>query len=92
MVNPYLAATLTHDSSKAPFAKNLKFAENSVRLPPPEGIGFTSTGLGEYKFYICNPQADRVHVYDFFAFCKEVFLPFYNKKSGCESKSEFWYN
>jgi hypothetical protein len=38
MVNQYLSAMVAHDPSKAPFAKNLKFTENAVKLPPTEGL------------------------------------------------------
>jgi hypothetical protein len=60
MVNQYLAAMVAHDASKAPFAKNLIFTEDAVKLPPTEGLWFTSTGLGDYKFYVCDPQAGQV--------------------------------
>ena len=59
-VNQYLAAMVMHDASKAPFAKAFKFTENTVKLPPTEGLWFTATGLGDYKFYISDPQAGQV--------------------------------
>jgi hypothetical protein len=59
-VNQYLAAMVAHDASKAPFAKNLKFTEDAVKLPPTEGLWFTSTGLGTYKIYVSDPQAGQV--------------------------------
>jgi hypothetical protein len=60
MVNQYLAAMVAHDAARAPFAKTFKFTENSVKLPPTEGLWFTSTGLGEYKFYVSDPQEGQV--------------------------------
>ena len=59
-VNQYLAAMVAHDASKAPMAKTLIFTENAVKLPPTEGLWFTSTGLGDYKFYVSDPQAGQV--------------------------------
>ncbi len=59
-VNRYLAAMVAHDASKAPFAKNLRFTEDAVKLPPTEGLWFTSTGLGDYRFYILDPPAGQV--------------------------------
>jgi hypothetical protein len=60
MVNQYLSAMVAHDPSKAPFAKNLKFTENAVKLPPTEGLWFTSTGLGDFKFYVSDLKAGQV--------------------------------
>ena len=60
MVNTYLNAMVAHDASKAPFAKTLKFTEDGVKLPPTEGLWFTSTGLENFKFYVSDPQAGQV--------------------------------
>jgi hypothetical protein len=60
MVHRYLAAMVAHDASRAPFAKDFKFTEDTVRLPPTEGLWFTSTGLGEDKFYVSDPEAGQV--------------------------------
>ncbi len=60
IVDQYLGAMVAHDASKAPFAKVFKFTENGVKLPPTEGLWFTSTGLGEYKFYVADPQQGQV--------------------------------
>jgi hypothetical protein len=51
---------VAHDASKAPFAKNFKFTEDTVKLPPTEGLWFTSTGLGDTKFYVSDPEAGQV--------------------------------
>ena len=53
-------AMVAHDASKAPFAKNLIFTENTVKLPPTEGLWFTASGLGDFKFYICDLQTGQV--------------------------------
>jgi hypothetical protein len=59
-LNQYLAAMVAHNASKAPFAKVFKFTEDAVKLPSTEGLWFTSTGLGDYKFYVSDPQAGQV--------------------------------
>jgi hypothetical protein len=60
MVNQYLAAMVSHDASKAPIAKDFIFTENAIKLPPTEGLWFTSTGLGDFKFYVSDPESEQV--------------------------------
>ena len=60
IADQYLAAMVAHDASKAPFAKTLIFTENTVKLPPTEGLWFTASGLGGFKFYICDLQTGQV--------------------------------
>jgi hypothetical protein len=60
MADQYLAAMVAHDASRAPFAKNLIFTENTVKLPPTEGLWFTSSGLGDFKFYLCDLKESQV--------------------------------
>lgn len=60
IADQYLEAMLQHDPSRAPFAVNLVFTENTIRLPPTEGLWFTSSGLGDFKFYICDQQEGQV--------------------------------
>ncbi len=62
-VNQYLAAMVAHDASKAPFAKSARFTENAKEISlvnPTEGLWAASTALGDYKFYIADPQAGQV--------------------------------
>jgi hypothetical protein len=62
-VGQYLDAMVKHDASQAPFAENVKFTENAKILPlteANEGLWVTSTGVGDYKFYIYDPQAGQV--------------------------------
>lgn len=56
----YLAAMVAHDASKAPFADNLIFTENTIKLPPTEGLWFTASGLGDFRFYITDLQTGQV--------------------------------
>jgi hypothetical protein len=60
IADQYLAAMVAHDASKAPFAKDLIFTENTIKLPPTEGLWFTASGLGDFKFYICDLQTGQV--------------------------------
>jgi len=56
----YLAAMVAHDASRAPLAKNFVFTENTVKLPPTEGLWFTASGLGDFKFYVCDLETGQV--------------------------------
>ncbi len=56
----YMTAMVAHDASKAPFAKRPIFTENTVRLPLTEGLWFTASGLGDFKFYVSDPQTGQV--------------------------------
>jgi hypothetical protein len=60
IADQYLAAMVAHDASRAPLAKNLIFTENTIKLPPTEGLWFTASGLGDFKFYICDLQEGQV--------------------------------
>jgi len=60
IADQYLEAMLQHDPSQAPFADNAVFTENTIKLPPTEGLWFTSSGLGDFKFYICDTQDGQV--------------------------------
>jgi hypothetical protein len=51
---------VVHDATRAPLAADLIFTENTVRLPPTEGLWFTASGLGEFKFYIADVQTGQV--------------------------------
>lgn len=56
----YLAAMVAHDASRAPLSDDLIFTENTIRLPPTEGLWFTASGLGDFKFYIADLQTGQV--------------------------------
>lgn len=60
IADQYLAAMVAHDASKAPLAKNLIFTENTIKLPPTEGLWFTASGLGDFKFYVCDLKTGQV--------------------------------
>jgi len=60
IADQYVEAMVAHDAAKAPFAENFRFTENTVGLPPTEGLWFTASGLTDYKFYICDLQEEQV--------------------------------
>lgn len=60
IADTYLAAMVAHDASKAPFAKEVVFTENTVKLLPTEGLWFTASDLGDFKFYACDLQEGQV--------------------------------
>jgi hypothetical protein len=51
---------VAHDAAKAPFGKNPVFTENTIKLPLTEGLWFTASGLGDFKFYVCDTQTGQV--------------------------------
>jgi hypothetical protein len=60
IADQYLAAMVAHDASKAPLARDFIFTENTIKLPPTEGLWFTASGLGEFKFYVCDLREGQV--------------------------------
>ncbi|MBP1623370.1 MAG: hypothetical protein H6Q07_1390 [Acidobacteria bacterium] len=60
MADQYITAMVAHDPSRAPFSANLKFTENTIKLPITEGLWFTASGVGDFKFYVCDPQTGQV--------------------------------
>jgi len=62
-VNQYIDSMVSRDVTKAPFSKGAKITENAKQIAlnnPTEGLWATSTTLGDYKFYIADPQAGQV--------------------------------
>jgi hypothetical protein len=60
IADQYLAAMVAHDASKAPFADNVIFTENTIKLPLTEGLWFTASGLGDFRIYICDLKSGQV--------------------------------
>jgi hypothetical protein len=60
IADQYLAAMVAHDAGKAPLASNFIFTENTVRLPPTEGLWFTAAGIGDFKFHIADLKTGQV--------------------------------
>jgi len=60
IADQYLAAMVAHDASRAPLAEDFIFTENTVKLPPTEGLWFTASGLGDFHFYACDVKEGQV--------------------------------
>ena len=58
----YLKAMVTHDPTKAPFAKTVRFTENSVVLHLPDGLWRTASGLTSYRLYVADPKRNTIGV------------------------------
>jgi hypothetical protein len=56
ILDQYLNAMAANDSSKAPFAANAKYTENTARLPLNQGLWFTAAGLTNYKIVLADAQ------------------------------------
>lgn len=60
IADQYLAAMVAHNASKAPFADDVIFTENTIKLPLTEGLWFTASGMGDFKIYICDLKSGQV--------------------------------
>src|SRR5690349_15329270 len=48
----FIAALIAHDPTKVPLAKGVRFSENSVPLPIPDGFWKNATAVKPYRLYI----------------------------------------
>src|ERR1700685_909133 len=56
LLDQYLNAMAANDAKQAPFAANIKYTENTARLPLNEGLWFTTAGLTNYKIVLADAQ------------------------------------
>lgn len=60
-VNRYLQAMADGNVDPALFAPNARFTENGVEMPlGNEGLWATTSGVGQYKFYVPDTQTQQV--------------------------------
>jgi len=59
IMDRYLAAMVAHDPAAAPLAGDLVFTENTVRLPPTEGLWFTASERTGYGFHLSDVQTGQ---------------------------------
>jgi hypothetical protein len=59
----YLDALAARDPSKAPLAKGVRYAENNVVLPLPDGLWRTVTGVGKYRLFITDTTWQAIGFY-----------------------------
>ncbi len=60
LAEKYLAAMLAHDPSKVPLAKNVRYSENNVELPLPDGLWRTVESIGVYRLVVADPKEGSV--------------------------------
>jgi hypothetical protein len=56
----YLTAMLAHDPAKVPLAKNVRYTENGVELPLPDGLWRTLESVGKYRLVVADPKESTV--------------------------------
>ena len=59
-LDKYVDAMLTHDPSKLPLAKDVRFTENGQQLDLGEGLWASMAGKGVYKLVVADPEAGQV--------------------------------
>ena len=59
----YLVALTSRDPSKAPLAKGVRYAENNVVLPLPDGLWRTASRLGNYRLVVTDTTWQTVGLY-----------------------------
>jgi hypothetical protein len=72
IVEKYVAALVTHDPAKAPMALSVRYTENGVELPLPDGLWRTATSVGKYRLTVAEPELGAV---GFFAKVQENGAP-----------------
>jgi len=61
LVDTYLAAVVAHDPSRAPFAADVKFVENTVPKKPGDGLWKTASAVPTtFKIYVPDPTAQQI--------------------------------
>jgi hypothetical protein len=63
LAEQFVAALLAHDPSKVPLAKGVRYSENSVPLPIPDGFWKNATGVRPYRLYIADPEWGTIGFY-----------------------------
>jgi hypothetical protein len=63
LAEQFIAALTSHDLSKVPLAKGVRYSENSVPLPIPDGFWKNATGVRPYRLYIADPDWGTIGFY-----------------------------
>jgi len=63
LAEQFIAALIAHDPAKVPLAKNVRYSENSVPLPIPDGFWKNATAVRPYRLYIADPEWGTVGFY-----------------------------
>ena len=72
VVEDYLAAMKAHDPKKVSMSPTVRYTENGVELPLPDGLWRTATGIGKYRLTVADPTIGEV---GFFAAVEENGVP-----------------
>lgn len=56
----YLAAMLAHDPAKLQLPKTVRYTENGVELPLPDGLWRTLQSVGKYRLIVADPKESTV--------------------------------
>ena len=59
-MDKYLKTLLTHDASKLPVTKNVKYTENGVRLNLTDGLWQTASAMPTYRLDVIDEEAGQV--------------------------------
>jgi hypothetical protein len=60
LIDRYRSALIAHDASRLPTAPEVKYTENTIRLPLDQGLWATANGLGAHKQYFADPTSGQV--------------------------------
>jgi hypothetical protein len=63
LAEQFIAALIAHDPGKVPLAKGVRYSENSVPLPIPDGFWKNATGVRPYRLYIADPEWGTIGFY-----------------------------
>lgn len=63
LAEQFIAALIAHDPGRLPLAKGVRYSENSVPLPIPDGFWKNATGVRPYRLYIADPQWGTIGFY-----------------------------
>lgn len=64
IVDAYLAAVVAHDPSRLPLSKDVKFTENTARIPVGDGLWVNaSEGPTSFKVYALDPTSGQAAFY-----------------------------
>ena len=60
IVDRYVHAVATHDPRTAPLAPTVRYTENGVELPVPDGLWRIATEVGKYRLTVADPELGEV--------------------------------
>ncbi len=59
----FIAALVAHDPGMVPLAKGVRYSENSVPLPIPDGFWKNATAVRPYRLYVVDPEWGTIGFY-----------------------------